>query len=109
MTNISRRTLVASAGILTTLVLAACASPTDSSTAPVTALSGPVLNNDGVGTGFVRVCKSGGPSGIYTFHTSVAGGGAHFINFGQGPLSTVDFQIGRASCRVRVKFTVLVG
>jgi hypothetical protein len=46
---------------------------------------------EGEGTGFVRVCKAAGPTGTYTFHTSVVGGGAHVINFGQGPEVSLNF------------------
>src|SRR5688572_28275756 len=92
MTNFTRRTAVASAGIFTALVLAACASQTDSSTAPVTAVSRTPVNNTGQGTGFVRVCKAAGPLGTYSFNTSVVGGGAHVINFGQGAVASLDFQ-----------------
>src|SRR5687767_10294752 len=90
MSNVSRRPAIAGAAVFAALVLAACSSPTDSPTVPFTAIT-KTLNNVGDGTGFVRVCKTGGPSGTYTFNTSVAGGGAHFINFGQGAELSLDF------------------
>lgn len=87
-TRRTRSTVAAGAAVLAALVLAAC-STADSPTSPsgLRSVSG-TANNSAVTTGFVRVCKSAGPVGTYTFQTTVNGGGAHLVNFGFG--STVN-------------------
>ena len=84
----TRSTVATGAALLTALVLAAC-STADTPTSPtgLRSVSGRA-NNSPPTTGFVRVCKSAGPVGTYTFQTTVNGGGAHLVNFGFG--STVD-------------------
>lgn len=77
-------------GIFGAVALAACSSVGDPPTSPLTHASS-IAQWEGEGTGFVRVCKAAGPTGTYTFHTSVAGGGAHVINFGQGPEVSLNF------------------
>lgn len=71
------------------VVLAACSSARDSSTAPLTAHS--ELASTLEQTGYVRVCKAGGPSGTYWFNTTVQGGGLHMLNYGEGPLLSLNF------------------
>lgn len=91
LTGSTRRTVLQrAAGVISAVILAACSSTSDVPTSPISAFSASA-NNTGEGTGFVRVCKTAGPAGTYTFNTSVVGGGAHVINFGQGPEVSLTF------------------
>ncbi|HYC51767.1 MAG TPA: hypothetical protein VEB19_11710 [Gemmatimonadaceae bacterium] len=94
LTGRTRSSARAAVGLVAATVLAAC-SVADSPTAPLTA-AGKVANHTET-TGYVRVCKSAGPAGTYTFSTVVEGGGAHHVNFGSGPTMSIAFA-GEETC-----------
>ena len=79
-------------------LLAACSSA-DLPTSPLTQVNSVANWDINQALGYVRVCKTGGPAGAYTFRVDVNGGGTWKTEWGTGNTTVLEFDGTNPVCR----------